>query len=182
MSEYGRGLAEISRILCAGKKATRRCRCGYLADASQSCSRAPKCAGDYQQKLSGPLIDRIDLHVEVSAVSAQDLTLPPPSEGSAEIAARVATARDIQRARYDGQLIRTNAEADGEFLESIAKPSPEGVALLGKAVDSLKLSARGYHRVLRVARTIADLDGSTDVRRPHVAEAVSYRLAVGAKS
>jgi magnesium chelatase family protein len=151
------------------------CRCGYLADPSQSCSRVPKCGGDYQAKLSGPLLDRIDLHVEVSAVSAQDLTLPPPSEGSLEIAARVATAREIQRARYDGQGIRTNAEADGEFLESIARPSADGLALLGKAVDSLKLSARGYHRVLRVSRTLADLEAQAGITRAHIAEALSYR-------
>ena len=151
------------------------CRCGYLSDPERACTRAPKCAGDYQSKLSGPLIDRIDLHVEVSAVSAQDLTLPPPSEGSAEIAARVAAARDIQRRRFTGQPIRTNAEADGEFLESIARPDAPGLALLSKAVDTLKLSARGYHRVLRVARTLADLEARESVTRPHIAEALSYR-------
>ncbi len=151
------------------------CRCGFLSDPERACSRAPKCASEYQSKLSGPLIDRIDLHVEVSAVSAQDLTLPPPAEGSAEIASRVAAARDIQRRRYDAKPIRTNAEADGEFLESVARPDEAGQALLTKAVDALKLSARGYHRVLRVARTLADLENQVGVKRPHIAEALSYR-------
>ena len=151
------------------------CRCGYLSDPGRACTRAPKCAADYQAKLSGPLLDRIDLHVEVSAVSAQDLTLPPPSEGSSEVAARVAAARDIQRARYASQPIRTNAEADGEYLESVARPDAQGLALLSKAVETLKLSARGYHRVLRVARTLADLQAQPSVTRPQIAEALSYR-------
>jgi magnesium chelatase family protein len=151
------------------------CRCGYLSDAERACTRAPKCAVDYQSKLSGPLIDRIDLHVEVSAVSALDLTLPPPAEGTAEVASRVAAARNLQRARYADEPVRTNAEADGELLESVARPDEAGLALLTKAVDTLKLSARGYHRVLRVARTLADLEGRESVARPHIAEALSYR-------
>jgi len=151
------------------------CRCGYLSDAERACTKAPKCAAEYQSKLSGPLLDRIDLHVEVSAVSALDLTIPPPAEGTAEVAARVRAARERQRARYDGRAIRSNAEADGELLDAIAKPDAAGLTLLTKAVDALKLSARAYHRILRVARTLADLEAATTVARPHIAEALSYR-------
>src|SRR4029077_11701030 len=131
------------------------CRCGYLSEPAQACGRAPKCALDYQSRLSGPLLDRIDLHVEVAGVSAADLTLPPPAEGSEEVAARVASARDIQRRRYQGLAIRTNAEAEGETLDQVASPDAAGAKLLTEAADTMRLTARGYHRVLRVARTIA---------------------------
>ena len=162
-----------------GKKATRPCRCGYLDDAAQACSRAPKCAEEYQARISGPLFDRIDLHVEVGAVNPMDLTLPPPAENSAAIAARVAAARAIQKARYaaldNTPPVRTNAEADGTLLEKIAAPDEAGRKLLAEAADRLKLSARGYHRMLRVARTLADLEGVEAVRRLHIAEALSFR-------
>ncbi|MEI9990397.1 MAG: YifB family Mg chelatase-like AAA ATPase [Rhizomicrobium sp.] len=151
------------------------CRCGYLSDPAQACGRAPKCAVDYQSRISGPLFDRIDVHVEVASVSAADLTLPPPAEGSAEVARRVAKARDVQRARYAGRNLRTNAEAEGEILEQVATPEPAGQRLLTEAAEAMKLTARGYHRVLRVARTIADLAGAERVARPHIAEALSYR-------
>jgi magnesium chelatase family protein len=151
------------------------CRCGHLGDASLACSRAPRCAADYQTKVSGPLLDRIDLHVEVQAVSAADLVMPPPSESSADVAARVAAARAIQTARYADETSRTNTEADGKLLERIASPDEPGRKLLSQAAEAMRLTARGYTRVLRVARTIADLAGIEQIGRIHIAEALSYR-------
>ena len=151
------------------------CRCGHIDDASLACSHAPRCAADYQAKVSGPLLDRIDLHVEVAGVSAVDLTLPPPTEGSSEVAARVARARSIQSTRYADHGIRTNAEAEGPLLDAVATPDEAGRILLQQATAAMRLTARGYTRVLRLARTIADLAGSDAVRRIHVAEALSYR-------
>ena len=151
------------------------CRCGHLGDPALACARAPRCAADYQAKVSGPLLDRIDLHVEVAGVSAADLTLPPPCEGSAEVAVRVAQARAVQAKRFNGSGPRTNAEADGELLDRIATPDEPGRKLLADAAAAMRLSARGYHRVLKVARTIADLGWSEEVGRIHIAEALSYR-------
>jgi magnesium chelatase family protein len=156
------------------------CKCGYLDDAGLACTRAPRCAQDYQGRISGPLFDRIDLHIDVPAVRPADLALPPPAEGSAEVAARIAKVREVQTRRYarlaqSGPAIATNAEADGTLLEEIAAPDAEGRKLLVDAAERLKLTARGYHRVLRVARTIADMAAEPNVRRVHIAEALSYR-------
>jgi magnesium chelatase family protein len=156
------------------------CRCGNAFEPGYACKRGriDRCTGDYQARISGPLMDRIDLRIEVPAVTAADLILPPPAEGSAEVAARVAAARDIQLARYaDAGLpkVRTNAEAPASVLEEIAKPDAQGQKLLRDAAETMRLSARGYHRVLRVARTLADLDGADKIGRLHLAEALSYR-------
>jgi magnesium chelatase family protein len=156
------------------------CRCGHLDDPLLACNRVPKCAVDYQARISGPMFDRIDLHVEVPAVAAADLALPPPAEGSREVAERVARARQVQIRRFEslGVDLRCNAEADGKLLDAIAEPDSEGRALLSEAAERMKLSARGWHRVLRVARTLADCEGSPSVRRLHIAEALSYRRAL----
>ncbi|TAJ88823.1 YifB family Mg chelatase-like AAA ATPase [Reyranella sp.] len=177
------------------------CRCGHLMEPSRACGRSPRCGADYQGKLSGPLLDRIDLAIDVPAVAAADLALPPPAESSADIAARVATARAVQRDRLaeldrKGKLVaveadlaaglfserarnwskpRCNADTDGALLATIAEPDAEGRALLSRAAERLGLSARAWHRTLKVARTLADLDGSDAVRRLHIAEALSYR-------
>jgi magnesium chelatase family protein len=156
------------------------CRCGRASDPGFSCKRGAnaRCAADYQGRLSGPLLDRIDLHIEVPAVTAADLILPPPSEGSREVAARVARARDIQAARYAAlglAGVLTNAQVGGPILEQVARVEGAALTLLRDAADAMQLSARGYHRVLRVARTLADLDAAEKVGRVHLAEALSYR-------
>ena len=156
------------------------CRCGRASDPGFICKRGlnARCAADYQGRLSGPLIDRIDLHIEVPAVTAADLILPPPAEGSREVGERVARARAIQAERYAAlglPQIRTNAGASGPVLEDVARPDAAGLALLRDAAEAMRLSARGYHRVLRVARTLADLDGAAKLGRVHLAEALSYR-------
>lgn len=153
------------------------CRCGHGGPGRGACGRAPRCQTDYQGRISGPLMDRIDLQVEVPPVTAADLALPAPSEGTAEAAARVATARALQAERAAGTdgAAPLNAHAEGDFLEAIADLDPPARALLAKAAEAGGLSARGWTRTLRLARTIADLEGSVPVRRVHVAEALIYR-------
>jgi magnesium chelatase family protein len=167
------------------------CRCGHASEAGRSCKRGPMCREQYQSRVSGPLLDRIDLQIEVPAVSAADLSLPSASETSADVRARVIAARQRQQARLAELAAasgggpaggagrtrgpRTNAETSGILLEKIAALDASGMALLRDAASTLGLSARGYHRALKVARTLADLDGQEAVGRLHVAEALSYR-------
>ena len=158
------------------------CRCGHLNDASRACGRAPQCSEDYLGRISGPLLDRFDLRIDVPPVSVCDLDLPVSTESSAQVAQRVHAARDLQARRFSQTPgIRLNADAEGSLLEEIAAPDPAGKALLMRIAERFGLSARGYHRVLRVARTIADLDESAEVCEAHVAEAISFRLGAGAK-
>lgn len=156
------------------------CRCGYMSDPSRACARVPACGEDYLGRISGPLMDRFDLRIEVPSVAYCDLDRPADGEETAAIAARVVTARATQTQRYaDTPDIQLNADATGEALAKHAGPDAEGRALLERVAETTGLSARGYHRVQRVARTIADLDGSEQVQAAHLAEAVSFRLFAG---
>jgi magnesium chelatase family protein len=157
------------------------CRCGMAGEPGHVCRRGARCADDYQARISGPLLDRIDIRIEVPAVSAADLILPAPAEPSSVVASRVAAARDVQRERYvalGNPRVVTNAAASPSLIEKVAAPDASASALLRSAAESMQLSARGYHRVLKVARTLADLDGADTVGRIHLAEALAYR-AVG---
>ena len=156
------------------------CKCGMAGEPGHVCRRGQRCAAEYQARISGPLLDRIDIRIDVPAVSATDLIVRAPSETSATVAERVAAARAIQRERYAAlgmAGVVTNAECSASQIEAIAAPDESAATLLRSAAESMHLSARGYHRVLKVARTLADLDGADGVGRIHLAEALSYRVA-----
>ena len=154
------------------------CKCGHLADPARACARAPQCSDDYLGRISGPLLDRFDLRLDIPPVAYDELDRPPSGETSACVAERVLMARDIQAERYrDHAGIRVNSDAEGNILEDVAQPDTAGKELLTTVATRFGLSARAYHRILRVARTIADLAGSPDVAAPHIAEAVSFRMA-----
>ena len=153
------------------------CRCGYMTDPERACARVPACGQDYLGRISGPLMDRFDLRIEVPPVAFRDLDLPQTGDPSAHVAERVALARSRQADRFsDAPDVRVNAEAEGKLLETIAHLSEEARDFLTRAAEKFNFSARGYHRILRVARTIADLDEAQDVGLPHVSEAVSFRM------
>ena len=151
------------------------CKCGYLDDASRACSKAPKCANEYQMKLSGPLLDRIDIHVEVPAQNPLEAYNKKDSESSASIKRRVVMANEIQKERYKNLDIKNNSEIEGEHLEKFCIMENEAKDILAKGTEKLNLSMRGHARVLRVARTIADLDNSETIQKKHVSESLSYR-------
>ena len=156
------------------------CRCGHGTDPGYTCRRQQneRCIAAYQARISGPLLDRFDLSIDVPAVTAADLILPAPSEGSADVAERVAVARNLQAERYRAMGlpgVATNAAAPPSVIEDAAALDAAGLALLRDAAERMRLSARGYHRVLKLARTLADLDGAAQVGRLHLAEALSYR-------
>ena len=154
------------------------CRCGLAGEPGHVCRRGARCVSDYQARLSGPLLDRIDIRMDIPAVSATDLISPAAAEPSADVAKRVAAAREIQRQRFaaaGSSNVTTNAQCAPALIEKVAAPDAAAMALLKNAAEAMRLSARGYHRVLKIARTLADLDGTETVGRIHLAEALSYR-------
>jgi magnesium chelatase family protein len=154
------------------------CRCGNTGEPGHVCRRGPRCASDYQARISGPLLDRIDIRIDVPALSAGELIRPGSSETSADVAERVAAARTLQSERYlalGATKVRCNAQAGADVIEAVAAPERAGMRLLEDAAQTMRLTARGYHRVLKLARTLADLDAAEGVARIHVAEALAYR-------
>ena len=157
------------------------CKCGLAGTPGHTCKRGDACAADYQSRVSGPFLDRIDIRVDVPAVTAADMIGPATAESSASVAARVSAAREIQRERYlraGHPEMFTNAAASSSLIEQVVNPDKDSQSLLLQAAERFSLSARAYHRVLKVARTLADLAGSETVARPHIAEALSYRISL----
>jgi magnesium chelatase family protein len=153
------------------------CRCGYLPLPEKACARVPLCGQEYLGRISGPLLDRFDLRLDVPPVALADLETAPSGEASSEVAARVRQARMVQTNRYANiPDTCTNADANGDLIDKEFLISDAARALISQNAERLNISARSYHRILRVGRTIADLDGSDTLERHHIAEALSYRL------
>lgn len=186
------GYVSISRVHCHTQypanfqliAAMNPCRCGYLGVDGQECSRAPKCAEEYQSKISGPLMDRFDIYIQVPPVSPWDIAETKSGESSAQIRERVVKARQIMRERFVKMgyaNLYTNSQLKGDVLEEVTRLDDEAKQLLIAFADKMKLSARAYHRTLKLARTIADLQNEKNVSRIHIAEALSYRYVMPSK-
>lgn len=153
------------------------CPCGYAGHPRRSCNCTPDQIARYRGRLSGPLLDRIDLTIEVPALAYEDLAGAPPGEASATVRERVVRARAVQRERQAAP----NARLEPGRVAELCAPDAAGAALLRQAMERLNLSARAYHRVLRVARTLADLAGAARPAAAHVAEAIQYRRGLDAR-
>lgn len=154
------------------------CKCGYMTDPERACARVPICGADYMGRISGPLMDRFDLKVELPPVEIDDLVNATEGESSSTVAARVLAAREIQQKRYEAiSDVSTNADAEGTLLQEIVCLSSEATDFINTVANHYRLSARGYHRILRVSRTIADLATSETVEKHHLSEAVRFRMA-----
>jgi magnesium chelatase family protein len=149
--------------------------CGYLGDTRKTCRCSLGAIHKYQSKISGPILDRIDIHIEVPALSFQTLTGQEPAEGSAAIRERVYECRKIQRSRYRLRSYRTNSQMNPKDIKEFATPDLQGRKLIEMAMKELHLSARAYYKVLKIARTVADLDNSEQIQSNHIAEAIQYR-------
>ncbi|MBT0663612.1 ATP-binding protein [Geobacter pelophilus] len=163
-------LSEYSR-----ERLTHPCPCGYLGDPQHACSCTPIMIHRYRSRISGPLLDRIDLHIEVPAVKYRDLADRADGESSAAIASRVETCRNLQLERFKGTKVHCNAQMPPRFIKKFCEPDAAGHKLLEMVTDRLGLSARSYTRILKVARTIADLDAAENIREQHLSEAIQYR-------
>ena len=186
------GYVSISRVNCHTQypanfqliAAMNPCRCGYLGCQGQECSRAPKCAEEYQSRISGPLMDRFDIHIQVPPVSPWEMSKVKKGESSAVIRQRVIAARKIQEERFKKlgyPTLHTNSQLKGDLLEDVTKLDAETQKMLIAFADKMKMSARAYHRTLKLARTIADLQNEQKVSKVHIAEALSYRYVMPSK-
>ncbi|QWV93677.1 YifB family Mg chelatase-like AAA ATPase [Geomonas oryzisoli] len=162
-----------SRIMLVA--AMNPCPCGYLSDPVHQCSCTPLMIHRYRSRVSGPLLDRIDIHIEVPAVKYRDLADRGESESSAAIAARVAQSREVQKERFKGTKVRSNAQMTARMIRKFCEPDEAGSRMLEVVTDRLGLSARSYTRILKVARTIADLEGASSIAEHHISEAIQYR-------
>ncbi|MBR0063121.1 MAG: ATP-binding protein, partial [Oscillospiraceae bacterium] len=151
------------------------CKCGWYGHPSGRCTCSPDSVQKYRAKVSGPLLDRIDIHIEVPALEFDELRDKTPSASSKEIKERVDRAREVQRKRYSGSGIASNSQISSAVLREYCELDGKCEALLKSAFDRLGLTARSYDRILRVARTIADLDGAENIAQKHIAEAIQYR-------